>query len=276
MKDLIKLSGSVGVRGRNFSDDVRLIQALLNRVVRIPWALLAVDGVMGPQTIAHIKNFQRSVVGFSTPDGRIDINGKTWRHLVRLAGESQPAQPRNGPDTNAPPNFSANGKIAWGAKVSTPFKVRVMEICRNLSIAPDFLMACMAFETGETFSPSIKNAAGSGATGLIQFMPRTARDLGTTTEELEKMTAVKQLDYVERYFLPRKGRLKTLEDVYLAILYPAAIGIDPEEALFQRGAKTYEQNSGFDKNKDGKITPAEISIKVRQKYEKGLKEGYFG
>lgn len=137
-------------------------------------------------------------------------------------------------------------------------------------------MSCMAFETGETFSPSIKNAAGSGATGLIQFMPRTARGLGTTTEELAKMTAEKQLDYVEKYFLPYKGKLKTLEDIYMAILYPVAIGMDPGEALFRRGAKTYEQNSGFDKDEDGVITPAEISVKVRQKYEKGLQQGYLG
>ncbi|MBB3061912.1 lytic transglycosylase domain-containing protein [Microbulbifer rhizosphaerae] len=146
----------------------------------------------------------------------------------------------------------------------------------NLGISPDFLMSCMAFETGETFSPSIKNAAGSGATGLIQFMPRTARGLGTTTEELAKMTAEKQLDYVEKYFLPYKGKLKTLEDIYMAILYPVAIGMDPGEALFRRGAKTYEQNSGFDKDEDGVITPAEISVKVRQKYEKGLQQGYLG
>ena len=45
---------------------------------------------------------------------------------------------------------------------------------------PDFLLACMAFESGMSFCSSIRNAA-SGATGLIQFMPSTARGLGTTT-----------------------------------------------------------------------------------------------
>ena len=32
-------------------------------------------------------------------------------------------------------------------------------------------MAVMSFETGGTFNPGILNVAGSGATGLIQFMP---------------------------------------------------------------------------------------------------------
>ena len=38
-------------------------------------------------------------------------------------------------------------------------------------------MAVMSFETGGTFDPGIRNAAGSGATGLIQFMPSTAAGL---------------------------------------------------------------------------------------------------
>lgn len=276
MKTLVELSGAVGFGGRNFPDDVRLVQELLNRVVRIPFALLAVDGLMGPQTIARIKDFQSNVVGFSRPDGRIDVKGKTWQSLAQYADDAPVPQPWPNLSHAPAPSTPSTAAIAWGAKVSARFKTRVREIAANLAISPDFLMSCMAFETGETFSPSIKNAAGSGATGLIQFMPRTARDLGTTTDDLAKMTAVKQLDYVEKYFLPRKGKLKTLEDVYLAILYPAAIGMDPKDTLFRRGAKTYEQNSGFDKNDDGKITPAEISIKVRQKYEKGLKKGYLG
>ena len=138
----------------------------------------------------------------------------------------------------------------------------------------------MAFETGEKFSPSIKNAAGSGATGLIQFMPKTAPDLGTTVEKLAAMTAVQQLDYVEKYLKLQMKRQKkslgTLEDVYMAILYPAAIGSDRNSALFSKGRKEYTQNAGFDKNKDGIITPAEISTLLRGKYEKGLKPGYFG
>jgi hypothetical protein len=90
------------------------------------------------------------------------------------------------------------------------------------------------------------------------------------------MTAVEQLDYVERYFTPYKGRLQTLEDVYLAILYPAAIGTDPSSELFKKGTIAYQQNIGLDKNKDGAVTPAEISVIVRQKYNKGLKQGYIG
>jgi hypothetical protein len=137
-------------------------------------------------------------------------------------------------------------------------------------------MACMAFETGETFNASIKNAVGSGAVGLIQFMPSTAKGIGTSSDALSKMSAVAQLDYVKSYFTRFKGRLKTLEDVYMAILYPAVVGKSSDHVLFQEGKKTYSQNKGFDANSDGKITLKEISQKVQEKYEKGLLPGYVG
>ena len=78
----------------------------------------------------------------------------------------------------------ANDSLAWGRKVSQTFRDRVFWIGDELAIDPDFLMACMAWESAETFRANIKNAAGSGATGLIQFMPSTARALGTTAEAL--------------------------------------------------------------------------------------------
>lgn len=293
----MNISDSVGVKGKNLRGDIALVQMLLNRAIRVPLKLLKVDSSMGPLTIHTIKRFQKDIVGFKNPDGRIDPNGKTWTCLSRYADEpavlfkdgfmlhmfnrqfgehSRKQVAVRGVTKAVLAEVDPNKKIAWGAKVTSGFKVKIQSISKKLEISPDFLMACMAFETGESFSPSIKNAAGSGATGLIQFMPSTAKSLGTSTEDLAKMSAVSQLDYVEKYFKPYKGRLKTLEDVYLAILYPAAIGKPVDEALFNKGKKVYEQNSGFDKNKDGIITPAEISTKVRAKYNRGLQKGFFG
>src|SRR2546427_796322 len=115
-------------------------------------------------------------------------------------------------------------RLAWGVRVSEKFRTKVRAIAADLGIDLDYLMAAMAFESAMTFSPSIPNAAGSGAVGLIQFMPATAQALGTTTDELCRMTAEEQLDFVAKYFAGRKGQLQTLEDVYMAILWPAAIG----------------------------------------------------
>jgi len=104
---------------------------------------------------------------------------------------------------------------------------------------------------------------------LIQFMPATARDLGTTTDVLAKMTAVQQLDYVEKYFRPYYKRINSLSDMYMAILLPKYVG-QPDDAVLFSGGTAYRQNAGLDANKDGKITKAEASAKVRAKWEKGL------
>lgn len=148
---------------------------------------------------------------------------------------------------------------------SEAFRKKVLEIADRLLIDPNFLMAIMSFETGATFDPKIKNAAGSGATGLIQFMPSTAKSLGTSTEELEKMTAVEQLDFVEKYFKPHKGKLLTIEDAYMAVLFPKGIGKGKDFVLFKKPSVQYKQNRGLDVSGDGKITVGEACRKVSER-----------
>lgn len=167
--------------------------------------------------------------------------------------------------------------FCFGAKVSKEFASKVCQICHDLGWSPahaNWLMACMAFETGETFSPSIKNAAGSGATGLIQFMPATARDLGTSVAELTTMSAVKQLDYVAKYFKPYANRINSLADMYMAILMPKYINGGLDATLFKEGTKSYSQNKGLDKDKNGIVSKRESSSKVQAKLDKGLQQAF--
>lgn len=173
------------------------------------------------------------------------------------------------------PPMSTEAPLAWGSRVSRPFRERVRRMALDLKMpadGPNWLMACMAFETGETFSPSVRNGAGSGAVGLIQFMPATAKGLGTSTAHLADMTAEEQLDFVHRYFLPYKGKLSRLSDVYMAILWPAAIGKPDTAPLWDAATRptTYRQNSGLDANKDLTITKGEAAAKVAAKLMKGL------
>lgn len=183
---------------------------------------------------------------------------------------------------------TSNPPLAWGQRVSQQFRDSVYWIADELTklqgapFDPNWLMACMAFESGETFSPSIKNAAGSGAVGLIQFMPGTAvalanyRKVNLTTKDLAAMTPVQQLTWVHWYFVMTikvRGPIKNLEDCYMAILWPSAIGSPVESVLWDAGKwpTTYRQNAGLDVNKDKKITKAEAASMVRAKLEKGLR-----
>lgn len=170
---------------------------------------------------------------------------------------------------------SQERKIAWGAKVSPTFKARVLWIEQELGLPADALMASIAWESGETFSSKVVNKAGSGATGLIQFMPSTARALGTTTLELAKMTPEDQLNFVYKYFKPFAGKLANLGDVYMAILWPKGVGKPDNYVLFDRGA-SYRQNAGLDKDKNGKVTRGECLIKIQDKLAKGLQTSNLG
>ena len=169
-------------------------------------------------------------------------------------------------------------RLCWGTKVSPAFRSYVQGMGERQAIDPNFLMACMAFESGRTFDPAIKNGAGSGEVGLIQFMPSTAAALGTSTAALAAMSGPQQLVFVEKYFRPNKGRLRTLSDVYMAILWPGAIGKPEEFVLFDRAdaqrPKLYIQNAGLDFNRDGKITKREAADRPSRMLAMGFRPEY--
>ncbi len=76
-----RILAAVGRGAINRTDDVRIVQALLNQHLSSPQRPLAVDGVVGPRTIAAIEEFQRRVVKIHHPDGRFDPGGRTFTAL---------------------------------------------------------------------------------------------------------------------------------------------------------------------------------------------------
>ncbi len=177
----------------------------------------------------------------------------------------------SGPHQPVPsrPGQATDQKIAWGGVVSADFKAKVCQICAGLGCDPNFLMAAMAFESGETFSPSIVNRA-SGATGLIQFMPSTAQGLGTTTAALARMTALDQLGFVQKYLQPFQNKMRSLSDVYMTILFPVAVGKPESFILFSSPSLAFQQNRGLDVNHDLAVTKGEAASLVQAKLDKGL------
>ena len=128
-----------------------------------------------------------------------------------------------------------------------------------LDIEPIWLLGVMYFES--RLNPAAVNPV-SGATGLIQFMPDTAKQLGTTTEQLKAMNAYEQMTYVYKYLRPYAGRMHSLVDVYFAVFFPAAIGASRDTVLQTSkltAATIAKQNAIFDANKDGALTVGEVS-----------------
>jgi len=106
------------------------------------------------------------------------------------------------------------------------------DISNKYGFASEWLVNLINFETGKTFNPAIKNSIG--AVGLIQFLPSTAKGLGTTTDALSRMTFKQQLVYVDKYIysilknhLTPEGKVPdnfTQGDLFMTIFYPVAVG----------------------------------------------------
>lgn len=152
------------------------------------------------------------------------------------------------------------------------FAKKVEDISRKLGIQSDWLMLVMNSESG--LNHKAVNPTG-GATGLIQFMPNTARSLGTTTTALRGMTNVEQLDYVYKYFKPYTGKLKSYFDLYLVTFFPLALG---KGDSFVMQTKTLsasiiaKQNPAINKNKDGVISVGEFREYVKRTIPKNVRD----
>jgi hypothetical protein len=79
-----KISSSVGKGGKNKPEDVQIVQELLNDFTKMcGFKKLDVDGQIGSKTISAIAEFQKTAVGMSKPDSRIDPNGPSFSTLTK-------------------------------------------------------------------------------------------------------------------------------------------------------------------------------------------------
>ena len=157
------------------------------------------------------------------------------------------------------------------AKLGDGFCAKLEQVAKNINCNPADLIGMMQSESG--INPSAYNNNG-GATGLIQFMPSTARSLGTTTSELLNMSAIEQLDYVEQYFsnwTGGSGEELTGGDLYTLCFLPAYLDRDVLCSSSDSSTSSYYRaNSVLDADKDGKITKEELDLRVENKYQEVL------
>lgn len=156
-------------------------------------------------------------------------------------------------------------------KTSDAFKRKLIAVAGRLGIDPGYLAAVISFESAGTFSPSEPNLAGSGAVGLIQFMPGphgSAALLGTTTQALAAMTAERQLDFVEEFYRRVLGgrRVTELRDVYLCVIASGYVLSPPGTVIYDKTKDPvrYERNKNLDLNHDDKITAEEAATPVQE------------
>jgi hypothetical protein len=81
---MYRITGSVGQGGRNAYDDVLLVQKMLNKNMHLLSGVTPVQesGAADQATLDAIAAFQRQIMHSTSPDGRVDPNGRTWRVLT--------------------------------------------------------------------------------------------------------------------------------------------------------------------------------------------------
>ena len=247
------------------------------------------DGYLGPKWMGiknPFANKKDEEITEQLTDGAVDEEGKTVPvHLTKatptetMMGDK--VEPKSEMTYDLPPEVAGDEKFMSG----------IADLSEKYNIPQNDILAMMDFETGGTFDPAQKNLGpdgtpetGSGATGLIQFTPKTAEGLGTSTDDLSKMSRSEQLEYVDKHFETNlKGRLGDeggdISDLYMSVLFPVAVGKPDDFVLFGKGAINekfegrYEANRGLDANNDGSITKIEAAAKVIKQRDKNVKSG---
>ncbi len=205
---------------------------------------LKVDGIVGQQTWG-------AVLGVKVDPGLKLL--KPWAHSFAHQA---------GPVTEGPAASSLRAKAL--AMHGQPFLDKLDAVAGRIGVTPDAMLKVMNSESG--LRTDAVNPNG-GATGLIQFMPATARGLGTTTDAIRNMSGVEQLDLVERYYRPFQGRLHNATDLYTVTFYPAALGKPDDYAIGGNNAGMIARaNPSFDIDGDGVITMQNFREFCRRKF----------
>lgn len=166
-------TGAVGAQCSNARDDVESVQQLLNLCgtagrVALTEPLKA-DGAFGQKTLDAIMAFQRSAMGRTEPDGRVDANGTTLLSLCESL-----------PDALAPPWLSLLYLRAKDEDVAD-FSPRLKQVMANRHIDTPLrqahFLAQVGHESGEfRFRAEIANGeAYQGRVDLGNLQPGDGR-----------------------------------------------------------------------------------------------------
>jgi LAS superfamily LD-carboxypeptidase LdcB len=149
------------------------------------------------------------------------------------------------------------------------FNDKLQEIADELGVTVDDLVGIMQHES--RLNPSAVNPY-TGAVGLIQFMPNTAKGLGTSIDALKQMSAIDQLDYVKKFYKPIAGKAKDIGDLYMYTFLPAAVGKPDDFVIGVKDSDSkvfginqdalYKQNAVFDSEKKGYYTVGDVKKRI--------------
>ena len=253
------------------------VKAMQTKLKDIGYGLgsTGIDGKFGPRTSAALSAFIKDY-NLQGKSNLFDADlAKALDDVVSgaIARVKTPTPVNTAAQKTSAGKALVGGVKKPGAALKEPeFMKRLQQVSDRLGVEKEVLLKVMKFESG--LDPQAVNSM-SKATGLIQFMPKTAAGLGTSVEELYNLTATDQLEFVEKYY--KQNGVKpgaTVGDLYILTFMPAAANkpdnfvlgnINGGRVFDLDAGKVYAQNKVFDKNGDGIFTKADVVNTINQK-----------
>lgn len=144
-------------------------------------------------------------------------------------------------------------KVPEEVKNDPEFAKEVARLSKKYGFSKQELYRVIQGESA--FNPQAQNP--SGATGLFQFMPEVAAELGWTTEEIKYMAPAEQLkvydQYLSRWNFSGKNALGIMQAA------PAFASASPGTVVYEKGTAAWKQNPGWRPADGGDITVASIN-----------------
>ncbi len=174
------------------------------------------------------------------------------------------------------------------AVLEDDFYHKLLQVANNVGMRPEDILNVMAIESG--INPGAHNKNGN-ASGLIQFMPKTLKNLGYkgTHSDFRQLSATDQLDYVEKLIKDNTkingAPFSSATQYYIANFLPVALRLqgikqkNPNTIIVSKNPDKphlpgismkleqiyYNANPGLDADKDGHITYGDIDRIIKQK-----------
>ena len=198
----------------------------------------------------------------------------TQSEQVLANEEVVPTEPMAEAEKSTPKYKPIYEQIA-GAHLNKAFLNKTKQVANAIGCDYEDLLAVMNSESTLNPKSEHKNKYGEvTAVGLIQFtkdyaIPDLNRTFGLnlSVEKIKNMSALDQLDLVQKYYemnkskLP-KGKKITAADLYAVTYLPARASRD---VLCHKGEDYYSSNVGLDMNRDNKITKDDLEQRLSQK-----------
>jgi len=99
------------------------------------------------------------------------------------------------------------------------------------------------------------------ASGLIQWMPRTAAIYGLSPEQIRAMSRADQAPLVERYtakVAQHYGGLRRAGDLYVAGAYPVALSYPTDRVIAEQGSAIWQQNPAW---RDRQVSGEPVTVR---------------